>query len=65
VKVNNSFVIREVENGWIVEINGRFDRLGDMSEARVYQQAWEVEGLLRKFASKSRQKRNAEKPVPL
>lgn len=61
---HNTFVVREVDNGWIVEINGSVQRM-EPGTVRVYQHAWELEQLFKKHQSKTRQKLAAARPVSL
>ncbi|TAJ97123.1 MAG: hypothetical protein EPO41_03790 [Reyranella sp.] len=64
MQTRNNFVIREVDNGWVVEIGGSLERLTS-GDVRVYQNSSDIAELLDIYAEKSHSRREAERPVSL
>jgi hypothetical protein len=61
-KPTNHFTITEVDNGWMVEINSRLDRM-ERGDRRVYNDAHLIAEMLIAFKSKSDDQRVAAEPV--
>ncbi len=59
----NTFNIREVDNGWFVEINGDLARGGIPVGRRVYKDAKEIAALLVAYAKNSHAKAEANAPL--